>query len=220
MSEKPNNVVYFQKDEGYYSYIRFFHALPSDPLINVDLYVNNRLIVSNLSYQDFTNYLTAYPGSYQIELFPTGSTTDVLLDVRVVLNPNEIYTAAIVGTPDDVGLELIDDVVRATHTGYSYMRFANLSPNSGSVNIYLDDVLVIEDLEYLELTEYLSLNPGKHTMKVVLSSTGETVVSHPNMQLIAGNYYMTYVVGLVGRRPGIEVLIPLEGTSYLYPKTI
>ena len=220
MTKRINDVKALNRETGYYSYIRFFHALPSDPVINVDIYVNNRLIVTNLSYQDFTNYLTAYPGAYQVTIYPTGQKTGALIDVRVVLKPNEVYTAAVVGTPTDIGVELIDDVVRANSTAYAYMRFSNLSPNAGDVDIYIDDVLVVERLKYLELTDYLILESGKHTMKVVISDTGERVVSHPNMQLIAGNFYMTYVVGLVGRRPGIEVLIPLEGTSYLYPKTV
>jgi hypothetical protein len=186
----------------------------------VDVYVNNRLVVSNLSYEDFTNYLTAYPGSYQVTLYPTGAKSEPVLDARVVLKPNEVYTAAVVGTPADVGLEVIDDVVRAENARNAYMRFSNLSVDSGEVDVYVGDVLVVERLGYLELTEYLELKGGKHTMKVVVADTGERVVSHPNLQLIGGNYYMTYVVGRLKGRPGIEVVIPLEGTSYLYPKTI
>ncbi len=208
------------KDDEYYSYIRFFHALANDPAVNVDIYVNNRLVVSNFAYQDFTNYLTAYPGSYQVKVYPTGSKTDLLLDAHILLEANNIYTTAVVGTPENVGIELIDDVVRASNTSSSCMRFSNLSPTSKEVDIYIDDILVVEKLAYLELTDYMSLKGGKHTMKVTLSDTGETVVTHPNLNLIAGNYYMTYVVGIKNRRPIIEVVIPLEGTSYLYPKTI
>lgn len=215
-----NNIKSFQRKPDYYAYIRFFHALPSEPSVNVDLYVNGRLIAGNLAYLDFTNYLTAYPGSYQVQIFPAGTKENQLLDVRIVLRQNEIYTAAIVGTPEDVGLEVINDTVRSEKTTYARMRFSNLSPNSGSVDIYIDGTLAVKALEYLELTDYLSLTPGKHTMKVVLTDSGKTVVSHPNMQLKAGNYYTTYVVGLNGGTPPIEVVIPLEGTSYLYAKTI
>ena len=218
--QKINNIKSFQREPNYYAYIRFFHALPADPPVRVDLYVNGNLIAENLGYQDFTNYLTAYPGSYQIQVFPTGTKEDQLLDVRIILRQNEIYTAAIVGTPEDVGLELIDDVVRSDKTTYAHMRFSNLSPTAGKADIYIDGTLVVKALEYLEITNYLSLAPGKHTMKVVLTDTGRTVVSHPNMQLTAGDYYTTYVVGLKNGRPGLEVVIPLEGTSYLYAKTI
>lgn len=214
------NLKSFKTDESYYAYIRFFHALASDPPFNVDIYVNNELIISNLSYENFTNYLTAYPGSYEIKLFPTGNKTDLLLNAHVVLSPNMIYTAAIVGTSDDVGIEVIDDIVRNSISDKSHMRFANLSATSEAVDIYIDDVLVVEDLAYLELTDYLSLRGGKHTMKITISKTGQTVVTHPNLQLIAGNYYMTYVVGILSSRPAVEVVIPLEGTSYLYSKTI
>lgn len=214
------NLKSFKTDESYYAYIRFFHALALETPVNVDIYVNNDLVISNLSYESFTNYLTAYPGSYEIKLYPTGNKTDLLLNAHVVLSPNMIYTAAIVGTSDDVGLEVIDDVVRNSITTKSHMRFANLSETSEAVNIYIDGILVVEDLAYLDLTDYLSLKSGRHTMRVTISKTGQTVVSHPNLQLIAGNYYMTYVVGILSSRPEIEVVIPLEGTSYLYSKAI
>ena len=220
MVRRTNEVKGFDREVGYYAYIRFFHALASDPVINVDIYVNKRLVVSNLSYEDFTNYLTAYPGSYQVEVYPTGTKSEPVLDARVLLKPNEIYTAAVVGTPTDVGIEVIDDVVRADNAKDAYMRFSNLSVDVGEVDVYVDDVLVVERLGYLELTEYLRLKAGKHTMKVFVADTGERIVSHPNLQLIGGNYYMTYVVGLLKGRPGVEVVIPLEGTSYLYPKTV
>ena len=130
MADNISNVAPTPTGTEYYAYIRFFHALASDPPVNVDIYVNRRLIVSNLRYQDFTDYLTAYPGSYEIQIYETGNTTDQLLDIRVVLRANGIYTAAVVGTPSDVELELIGDNVRTNNTQYAYMRFANLSPNA------------------------------------------------------------------------------------------
>ena len=71
------------------------------------------------------------------------------------------------------------------------------------------------DLNYMEVTDYLMLESGKHTLKVLLTENNERVVSHPNMVLKGGNVYTTYVVGLASGRPYIEVLIPLEGSSYL-----
>ena len=36
------------------SYLRFLHALPNDPPVNVDIFVNNRLLVKNFKFEDFT----------------------------------------------------------------------------------------------------------------------------------------------------------------------
>lgn len=197
------------------SYIRFLHALPNDPPVNVDIYVNGKLIVRNFKYEDFTEYLPAHSGAYTIQIFPTGNHIEQLLSVHITLENGMSYTAAIIGTVNDVGLELFADYSGEINKDYAYMRFINLSPTSGGVDIYIDDTPAVYDLNYMEVTDYLMLESGKHTLKVFLTENNERVISHPNMVLKGGNVYTTYVVGLASGRPYIEVLIPLEGSSYL-----
>ncbi|MCI8342019.1 MAG: DUF4397 domain-containing protein [Firmicutes bacterium] len=197
------------------AYLRFMHALPSDPPLNVDIYLNGKLVVKNLKFEDFTEYITVKAGAYTVQVFPTGNHLDQLVDMRIVLSDEEIATAAVIGTADEVEVEVFSDVQRPIDPDCAAMRFINLSPDSGGVNIYIDDTPVVYDLQFMEVTNYLSLLPGRHTMKVEIDSSKEIVVSHPNMVLKGGYFYTTYVVGLAYGRPYIEVLIPLEGTSYL-----
>jgi hypothetical protein len=197
------------------AYIRFFHALPNDPPVAVDVYINKKLIVKNLKYEDFTPYLTAHAGTYIIEVYPTGNNLDQLLNIRIGLNAHEIATAAIIGTVSQIGLEVFSDYPQEIDESLSFMRFINLSPDKDEVNIYIDDTPVVYELGFTEITEYLSLFPGKHTMKVELSDSKKTIVSHPNLMLKGGNFYSTYVVGFMNSTPLVEALIPLEGVSYL-----
>ncbi len=206
------NEIIVPKDKAY---LRFLHALPNDPPVNVDIYVNHRLIVKNFRFEDFTQYLPAAPGVYVIQIYPTGNKTEQLLSIHVTLEKGKSYTAAIIGTVSAVGLELFPDFQGTLDKNTSYMRFINLSPDTIGVDISVDGTPVVYDLQYTEATDYLELAPGKHTMKVNLTSDGTQVVSHPNMVLKGGNAYTTYVVGLSKGRPYIEVLIPLDGSSYL-----
>lgn len=197
------------------AYLRFFHALPNDPPVNVDIYINKKLVVKNFKYEDFTPYLTARAGTYVIQVYPTGNNLDQLLDIRITLNAHEIATAAVIGIVEQVGLEVISDYPQEIDESLAFMRFINLSPDKVGVDVYIDDTPVVYDLNFTEVTDYLSLYPGKHTMKIKLSDSQKTIVSHPNMVLKGGNYYSTYVVGLIDGVPLVEVLIPLEGVTYL-----
>lgn len=197
------------------AYIRFLHALPNDPPVNVDVYINKKLVVKNFKYEDFTPYLTAHAGTYIIQIYPTENNVDQLLDIRVTLHPHEIATAAIIGTTSQVGLEVISDYPQEIDESLSFMRFINLSPDKVAVDVYIDETPVVYELDFTEVTEYLSLFPGKHTMKVKLSDSQKTIVSHPNMVLKGGNYYSTILVGFINGTPLAEVLIPLEGVTYL-----
>ncbi|MGL4790739.1 MAG: DUF4397 domain-containing protein [Anaerotignaceae bacterium] len=197
------------------SYIRFLHALPNNPLINVEIYVNKRLIFKNFKYQDFTEYLPAKPGSYIIQIYPTGNIKDLLLDMRITLEAYEIATAAVIGTAADVMLEVFSDFPHEIDKSKAFMRFMNLSPDKIPVDIYVDNEPIVYNLAFTEVTEYIEFTPGKHTLKVLLSDTKKVMIDHPNMVLKGGNYYSGYVVGFIQGRPLMEILIPLEGSSYL-----
>lgn len=196
------------------AYIRFLHAVPTTTGAPVDVYVNNCLAVRNLKYKDFTKYVPITPGDYSVQIFPAGNTSTQLLDTNIVVSPNEIVTAAVSNTLEKVELETFSDYPKATDSSVAQMRFINLSSKS-PVDIFIDGAPFVYDLGYTEQTEYIPFTPGRHTMTVSLSENGKPIVYHPNMVLKEGNYYTTYVVGNATTPPIMEVLIPLEGASYL-----
>ena len=197
------------------AFIRFLHALPANPPFNMDIVVNDKTIVRNLKYQDFTNYLTLAPGNYEITLYPAGSRTRKLLNTSLTISDDEILTVAITGNINDVEIETFSDYLRPIDNTMAHMRFINITSERTPVDIYVDDKPVVYELRYTEETDFISFAPGKHTMEIKLSASGRTVVYHPNMLLKAGKYYTAFVVGRISQPPTIEVLIPLEGISYL-----
>ena len=46
-------------------------------------------------------------------------------------------------------------------------------------------------------------------------ATGKILVEHPKVNLKGGKAYTVYVVGSRADRAGLQVLIPLEGVTYL-----
>ena len=135
------------------SYIRFLNAIPNQPEIVIDIYVNRKLVVKNLKYEDFTEYIPAKSGVYNVQIYPAGNHTEQLLDIRIKTEPDKIYTAAAIGTINNVELEVFEDKYLEDSASNAYMRFANLSPDSPGLNIFIDDVPVVYDLQYLEVTD-------------------------------------------------------------------
>ena len=78
------------------SYYRLLHASPGTG--PVDLHVNGKIVARNLRYSNFTNYFSTASGVYTIKVYPTGKTTDPLIDTRLQLVPGSIYTLAVMGT--------------------------------------------------------------------------------------------------------------------------
>lgn len=196
------------------SYIRFLQASPDAPLM--DLYINNKLIAANWGYQNFTDYLRAYPGLYRVELYKAGTKADPIYSAHLNLQSLLVYTAAFIGCCGQNDMLLIpDSLASKTRPTGTWLRFINLIPLSPSLDIYLDGNLIISRIAYEEISKYLPLATGTYTLDVRRSDTGETIIYHPQMELKAGNLYTGFFTGLIDGQPAPQVLLPLEGVSYL-----
>lgn len=195
------------------SYIRFLNGIPNSK--GVDIYINGKIISKNLMYQDFTEYLSALPGHYEIGIYNTGSTIDLLGKITVLLEENTIYTAAITGLDNEMALELIPDKPKANGHEAACVRFINLSPDTPSVQVLINERLIIRDLKFLEVSQYICLDPGTYRFDVKETGSSKILITHPRVNLKRQQYYATYVVGLSKGSPELQILIPLEGASYL-----
>ena len=196
-----------------YSYLRFFHAYPSE--LAVDIYVNGRMIVQDVKYREFTEYFKAFPGYYRVAVYETGTKEKPILLTFINLIGYRIYTGAITGLGYDVSLELINDNIRPMARDKSSMRYIQLSANAPIMDAYLDDSLVLEEMEYKEVSRYLRVNTGKHNLKFREYYSGNVLLEDPDVTVDGGKAYSAYVIGDSTDRIGLQVLIEKEGISYL-----
>lgn len=197
-----------------FGYIRFFNASPAAN--DVDIYVNGRKVASNLSYQNFTEYMKVFPGYYRVAVFAAGTRTNPLTVTNINIAPNRIYTAAVIGMRGDISLELINDNRRSLDGNMAYVRFVQLSPNAPRMDAYWDDSLILEDINYQEVSRYLAVTPGEHNLKLREYISGNVLLEDPSIQVEGGKAYTIYIVGdMYTDRRGLQVVIPLEGTTYL-----
>lgn len=197
------------------SYIRVFHASPDAP--PVDVYVNNNVIVSRLPYLGFTEYTPLAPGVYNIKVFPAGNKTAPVINTNVNVPARGIFTAAAMGMLKDIALQIIPDPMIPAQLDKAYVRFVHLSPNAPNVDITLPDgTVVFANVPYKGVTDYVPVNPGVYTLQARPAGQTQIVLTVPNINLKANKFYTVYAVGLLGGRPPLQVVIPLDGNSYLH----
>lgn len=195
------------------AYIRFLNAIPQTDMA-IDIYINDRLIAEGVPYQGFTDYFKAIPGNYTMSYYQTGTNT-LLERETFIIHDGMVYTAAAIREEGNYDMELIGDTPKTPDPTLAFIRFINLVPDSEGVDIIMDRRTLITELEDNEVSRYLAAVPGDHTLNIRLSDSRQMVVSHPNLYLEGGKYYSAYVVGMESGNPEIQVLIPLEGVTYL-----
>jgi len=196
------------------SYIRVLHASPKSPA--VDVYINDMLKFKNLTYGSFSNYVEVISGDYNIKLYPAGTKTTPVLNKNVFIPPEKIYTVAAIGVLPKIDLLLVLEPKVNNPTNNAYVKFAHLSPNAGAVDVTVPDgKILFKNVNYKESTDYIQVPPGTYTFDVRPTGTKTTALYVPNVRLKSQRFYTVYAVGLAGDHPGLQALIPLDGSSYL-----
>jgi hypothetical protein len=78
------------------SYVRFVHLSPNAPAVDITLPDGTKLF-ENVSYEQFTDYITVNSGNYTLQVRPAGSDQVVLTIPNVNLMPGVFYSIYAVG---------------------------------------------------------------------------------------------------------------------------
>ncbi len=191
-------------------YVRVIHTVPDAP--NVDIYANDKLIVSNLAYGKYTDYLTVPKGNYKISLYVAGTKDSPVLSEMLTVNNNSKLTVAAIGNLSDIELRQIMDANEVNKNGKAMIRFLHLSPNAPAVDITLPDGTVIfGNVSFDHITPYIDVMPMNYTLQVRVAGTDNVVLTVPNLNLDADKYYSVYAIGLVGTKPELQALFIQDG---------
>ena len=191
------------------SLVRVFHAAPQAP--NVDVYVNDQMVFSNLAFGDFTRYVYLDEGEYNVSVYLAGQKDRPVINQMVDVPSQQIFTIAATGNLDNLGLLVIPDKVsKSPSQNYSSVRVIHLSPNAPGVDILVDGDTLFEDISFGEGTDYVDLNPGTYNVNVVLN-TDKSVVLPLKVTLNPDKIYTIYIRG---NPPTLQAVQVVDGNTY------
>ena len=191
------------------SLVRVFHTAPQAP--NVDVYVNDQMVFSNLAFGDFTRYVYLDEGEYNVSVYLAGQKDRPVINQMVDVPSQQIFTIAATGNLDNLGLLVIPDKVsKSPSQNYSSVRVIHLSPNAPGVDILVDGDTLFEDISFGEGTDYVDLNPGTYNVNVVLN-TDKSVVLPLKVTLNPDKIYTIYIIG---NPPTLQAVQVVDGNTY------
>ena len=179
------------------------HASPDAP--GVDLLVDGTVAGTNLTYPDNTGYLTVKPGTRNLKVNVTGTTTTVI-DANLKLQRNTSYTVFATGAVANIApLVLVDDLSLPA-AGKAHVRFVHLSPDAPAVDVAVQGgPVVFGNQAFRQSTPFTPLAAGTYDLEVRLAGTNTVVLPLPGITLEAGKVYTVFAKGFVGGT-GAQVL--------------
>ncbi|WP_294372757.1 DUF4397 domain-containing protein [uncultured Clostridium sp.] len=192
-------------------YLRFIHATPDAP--NIDIYLNDKLIFSNLSFGNVTNYIAITPETYSIELYKTGTHEKTLISEPFQILPNNLSTINITFENNEIAFFSIDDTHDLHNNRLAYVRFINLAPTSPLISLSLPDERVLfNETSYLETNDYYPISAGIYNF-IVSTSDGSLTKYISNIKLERDMFITIYIVGLYKKRPPLGYILVRDNLS-------
>ena len=86
--------------DGHEARVRVVHASPDAPA--VDVWVNGSVAFSNAPFTGITDYAALEPGTYNVQVSPTGATEPIVIDADLDLATQTDYTVVAVGMLENI----------------------------------------------------------------------------------------------------------------------
>lgn len=178
------------------AHVMAVHASPDAP--GVDLLVDGKVAGTNLTYPNNTGYLSVKPGTRNLKVNATGTTTTVI-DANVKLMRNTNYTVFATGALAGIApLVLVDDLSTPA-AGKAHVRFVHLSPDAPAVDVAVQGgPVVFGNRAFKDATDFTPLAAGTYDLEVRLAGTNTVVLPLPGITLQAGKIYTVFAKGFVG----------------------
>jgi hypothetical protein len=200
--------------------VRVAHASPDAPA--VDVYINDRKTLSNLSFKKITAYTALDAGTYTVKIFPVSANGqgNPTLQTQVTLNSGWDYTIAAVGKLENIQARVISDNLNVPGAGKTKIRAYHFSPNAPSVNVGVKNGNnLVLGLAFPNATDYLTVDSGKYNLVVQNASNNEQVLEIPNANLTSNAVQSVFVFGLVGENPALSHVITTDRKAAGTPAT-
>ena len=186
-------------------HVKFIHAIPDAP--SVDVYFDDKLIFTDLSFGNATNYIAIAPKTYSVKLFVSGTTNNPLITESLQVGPDSVSTINITYENNEIAFFSVDDTNVMSNPFLSYVRFINMASTAPLLSLSLPDGRVLfNETSYLETNDYYPISPGIYNF-IVSTADGEFSKYISNLKLDKNVFITIYIIGLYRKRPPLGYIL-------------
>lgn len=186
-----------------HAYVRVGHASPDAPA--VDVFVDGDAISEGVEFGTVSDYLELDPGEYTFEVAPAGEGRDAaVVQADASVSAATFYTVAAVGTLDQIEASVFEDNV-------SRLRAIHFAPDAPAVDVAVaDGPVLFEDVEFGQVADYVSVEPGTYDLEVRVSESGDAVASFEDITIEPSTTCSAFALGTVSGDDDASFTVQLE----------
>ncbi|MGN6397075.1 MAG: DUF4397 domain-containing protein [Mucilaginibacter sp.] len=159
--------------------------------------VNNNSIV----YGSGLDYFRAYAGKRTAAFTQTGGT--VVKSDTITLEQNLAYSLCLVNKAATPEFLLLHDAITQPSSGNANLRFVNLSPDNGAVDLAVKDgAVLVANKPFKGYSDFASLEGKNYTFEIRKAGTATVLATLSNKTITPSLVYTIYFRGLAGATDG------------------
>ncbi len=192
--------------------IRVVHLMPDAP--PVDVYIDNLLRFSGLTFNDASAAVQVATGAHHIEVTRVGNRSSAYLDRNVSVTGNTRLNFLATGTAAAPSMTTTTFGLSMVPSGdTAYVRFVHASPNAGNVDLHIvdptGDTTVLGNVAVNGSSSWLPLPAGDMTIDVYKAGT-RTLLEHTQPSLVGGLYATVFTTEFVS---GLSMRLLVENDT-------
>ncbi|WP_435344321.1 DUF4397 domain-containing protein [Haloarchaeobius sp. HRN-SO-5] len=162
--------------EGGTGQLRVVHASADAP--NVDVYVNDEAVLTDVAFKTISDYLEVPAGDHQVRITAAGDESTVAFEGTVTVEADTAYTAVAYGnlTEDQFEVAVLSDEPPSLSGDQAAVSLFHASADAPAVDVVVEssgDVL-FENLEFGSRADYATVPAGDYTLGVRPAGGGMT----------------------------------------------
>ena len=134
------------------------------------------VVLTDAPFKVASGYLEVTGGGRNFKVNATG-TMSTVIDATPNLEPGEDYTLLAVNFPASIEPLLAMDDNSAPAAGNARLRVIHASPDAPDVDVLVDNVVVLTNVPFKAISDYLEVAAGAHNIKVNAAGTSTSVIN-------------------------------------------
>jgi hypothetical protein len=199
------------------AYLSFVQASTDEPPIS--FYLNSDLVnnYQPILYGNHFGYINAYAGARTAN-FDNAYTGAQLLSQSITLNQNTYYTLFLANTATSPQTLLLLDSLNKPNQGEATIRFVNLSPDAGPVDLVAKGTTTttIANKPFLGYSASINVPAGAYQLQVNATGTSTALATMTTITLGPGGVYTVWLYGLKNNTTPADVATIGVMTNALY----
>lgn len=181
----------------YISGVSLVHASPTTE--KLDVYIDNtRASIDDFAFGTKMDYLRAYSGDRTITVTKKGSAAKLTTDL-IKLEPEFGYSVFVVDKFETIDILTLKDDLTKPAAGKAKIRFVNLSPDGGPLNLAINGVAtdLVDNKAFKEFSTFQTIDAAeKVTFNIKNKATTLVEATLADVKIEDGKTYTIYAKGL------------------------